>query len=410
VAWVDLIEINEIELPCHKVEHGRLSVDLPTVGGPMKNLTLMLAIALLPGLIGCSDEGTRSTTQGKGDVAAGKAIAERECKGCHGLDGKGVAPAIPHLAAQRDRYLLASLREYKEGKRTHAALRDVATHMSETDAQNVAAYYASLPHVAPAGKQDAQLVSLYENGKRVAAACIGCHGNEGNSTTAGTPSLAGQQPRYFITATHEYLNGLRETSPMHALIRDVNRLDLESVALYFASQTPAQRSAPPFGDPKAGEPKSAVCGGCHGSHGVSSDAATPSLAGQDPVYLVRSTKAYRSARKHEAMQRAVAGLSDADINDIAAFYAVQKSKPAEKGQALIQDLTDKCNRCHRTDVDNPVMAIPNIRGQDKDYLIMALRAYRDDRRESSVMHKMSLPYGDAVIESLASYYATSPAK
>jgi cytochrome c553 len=39
---------------------------------------------------------------------------------------------------------------------------------------------------------------------------------------------------------------------------------------------------------------------------------------------------------------------------------------------------------------------------------MALRAYRDDRRVSSVMHKMSLPYGDAVIESLASFYASRP--
>jgi cytochrome c553 len=62
------------------------------------------------------------------------------------------------------------------------------------------------------------------------------------------------------------------------------------------------------------------------------------------------------------------------------------------------------------DTSNPAIAIPNIRGQDKDYLVMALRAYRDDRRQSSVMHKMSLPYGDSIIESLASFYASRPAK
>jgi cytochrome c553 len=56
------------------------------------------------------------------------------------------------------------------------------------------------------------------------------------------------------------------------------------------------------------------------------------------------------------------------------------------------------------------MPVPKIRGQDQDYLVMALRAYRDDRRESSAMHKMSLPYGDALIESLASYYAGQPPK
>jgi cytochrome c553 len=110
------------------------------------------------------------------------------------------------------------------------------------------------------------------------------------------------------------------------------------------------------------------------------------------------------------MQRAVAGLSDKDIENIAAFYAIQKSRPAEKGQTLVQELTDKCNRCHGPGTDNPAIAIPNIRAQDKDYLIMALRGYRDDRRESSVMHKMSLPYGDSIIESLASSYASQPAK
>ena len=56
------------------------------------------------------------------------------------------------------------------------------------------------------------------------------------------------------------------------------------------------------------------------------------------------------------------------------------------------------------------MAVPKIAGQDRDYLVMALRAYRDDRRESTAMHIMSLPYGDAVIQAIASYYASQPAK
>jgi cytochrome c553 len=51
------------------------------------------------------------------------------------------------------------------------------------------------------------------------------------------------------------------------------------------------------------------------------------------------------------------------------------------------------------------MATPNLNGQNRDYLIMALRAYRDDKRESSVMHKMSLPYSDTMIEAVATHYA-----
>ncbi len=39
---------------------------------------------------------------------------------------------------------------------------------------------------------------------------------------------------------------------------------------------------------------------------------------------------------------------------------------------------------------------------------MALRAYRDDRRESSLMHKMSMIYSDSMIEGLAHLYSNQP--
>jgi cytochrome c553 len=54
--------------------------------------------------------------------------------------------------------------------------------------------------------------------------------------------------------------------------------------------------------------------------------------------------------------------------------------------------------------------MPKIKGQDKDYLVMALRSYRDDRRESSAMHRMSSIYSNAIIEDIASFYAIQPAK
>jgi cytochrome c553 len=386
----------------------RTSDDRKPSGLPMKRLMLGLALSLA--LIGCSQNEPAKPTQPAADAAAGKALAERECKGCHGLDGKGTIPAIPTLAGQSERYLIASLAEYRDGKRSHAALRDLSTRLSDADARNLAAYYAGLPPI-PSDSAGAPLVSPYENGRRAAAPCASCHGEDGNSKTPGTPSLAGQQPGYFVVAIREYLTGARQTAPMHMLVRDMGHLDLENVALYFASQTPAERPPPPpFGDPAAGEPLTAVCGGCHGFRGVSEDSLTPSLAAQDARYLATVIQAYRATRKHEAMQRAVAALTDKDIENIAAFYSMQKSRPAENGQRLVQDLTDKCNRCHSPGVDNPAMAIPKISGQDKNYLMMALRAYRDDRRESSVMHRMSLPYSDTVIDSIASFYASQPPK
>ncbi|MDH3561872.1 MAG: cytochrome c4 [Gammaproteobacteria bacterium] len=379
----------------------------------MKHILLVIVLSVV--LLGCSDK-KDSTTPSKSekvavaDLSAGKTFIEQKCTGCHGLDGKSAAPAIPHLAGQRESYLLAALMAYKNGHRTHAALKDMAEHMSDADARNVAAYYAGLSPVASAPVKDAQLESPYEKGKTLSAACAKCHGADGNSKTPGIPSLAGQQPRYFVVALHEYLDRERKKSPMHTMLPGLGKLDMENLALYFASQTRVPHPTPSFGDPAAGEPLSAVCGGCHGSHGVSTDSATPSLAGQDPSYLVDAIKAYRTTRKRESMRLYITGLSDKDIQNIAAFYAIQKSKPAEKGETIVQDLTEKCERCHSVKIDNPAMTVPKINGQDRDYLIMALRAYRDDKRESTTMHKMSLPYSDSIIESIASYYANQPSK
>ncbi|MBI4194137.1 MAG: c-type cytochrome [Betaproteobacteria bacterium] len=375
----------------------------------------MLAIAMSVALIGCMEQekSTAKPAAGKqpaADVGAGKVIAERDCKGCHRLDGGSAAPAIPILAAQREDYLFASLKAYRDGKRVHAALRDMTGHMSEADLRNVAAYYAGLPPVQGAPAKDAQPMSPYERGKALAAACGKCHGEDGNSKTPGVPGLAGQQPRYLIIAVQEYLQAERKKSPMHSMLPGLERMELESVALYFASQEPAQRPAPPFGDPAAGQPQSAVCGGCHGPNGVSVDTATPSLASQDPEYLVNAIKAYRTTRKRERMREYVVSLGDRDIENIAAFYTVQKSQAAEKGEGFIKELADKCNRCHNPDAATPGMVVPKINGQDKDYLVMALRAYRDDRREVSMMHRMSLPYSDSIIESISSFYAGQPAR
>src|ERR1035441_10045053 len=98
---------------------------------PMKHLLLAMFLSVV--LIGCSDESTPQK-QTAADVRAGKVVADKECKGCHGLDGKGTAAGIPNMAGQRGRYIMAALQEYKEGKRVHAALQAIpAPFSAETD-------------------------------------------------------------------------------------------------------------------------------------------------------------------------------------------------------------------------------------------------------------------------------------
>ncbi len=365
-----------------------------------------LGIVLPLVLIGCGED--TKTAMVPPDIGAGKSVAEAQCVGCHSLDGRGRAPGIPHMAAQVDQYLFESLVAYKEEKRTHAALRDMTKELSSAEIRNVAGYYASLPPLEGVAEMKPEdLMSPYEKGKAQAGVCANCHGDDGNSKTSGTPSLAGQQPLYFVSAVRAYLDGRRSISGKE-MLRELSHVDIESLAMYYATQTPARRDAPTFGDAAAGEPLSARCGGCHGARGVSHDTATPSLAAQDPLYLVGAIKAYRDrSRQHDGM---LIDDTDKEIANLAAFYATQQSASAESRPITAPELAAKCNRCHGAEVKNPTMAIPKISGQDKDYLVKALRAYRDGKRGSSMMHRMSLPYSEAIIESVASLYANQPAR
>ncbi len=55
------------------------------------------------------------------------------------------------------------------------------------------------------------------------------------------------------------------------------------------------------------------------------------------------------------------------------------------------------------------MPVPSLHGQNRDYLIKVMKAYRGDDRGSSMMHKMSAGYSDEMIEAIAAHYAGRPA-
>lgn len=76
------------------------------------------------------------------------------------------------------------------------------------------------------------------------------------------------------------------------------------------------------GDAAAGKTKSATCAGCHGPAGISQNDMWPNLAGQKEGYLMAQIKAFRDGqRSNPMMSPMVAALSDADIADLAAYYA-----------------------------------------------------------------------------------------
>ena len=79
------------------------------------------------------------------------------------------------------------------------------------------------------------------------------------------------------------------------------------------------------GDAAAGKAKSASCAGCHGAAGMSSNPMWPNLAGQKDAYLVKQMKAFRDGQRNDPMMSPMAKpLSDADIDNLAAFYSSLK--------------------------------------------------------------------------------------
>lgn len=91
--------------------------------------------------------------------------------------------------------------------------------------------------------------------------------------------------------------------------------------------TPAFSAAP--GDPEAGREKAQTCVACHGADGNSENPIYPIIAGQYRDYLARALTDYRSgARNNPIMLGFVAGLSDEDILDLAAYFSQQDSRLA----------------------------------------------------------------------------------
>jgi cytochrome c553 len=78
-----------------------------------------------------------------GDPAAGRQKAQM-CAVCHGPMGISGAPDAPNLAAQPALYLSAQLRAYRSGERKHEVMAVMSKTLSDTDIDNLAAWFSSL--------------------------------------------------------------------------------------------------------------------------------------------------------------------------------------------------------------------------------------------------------------------------
>jgi cytochrome c553 len=136
-------------------------------------------------------------------------------------------------------------------------------------------------------------------------------------------------------------------------------------------------------DLEAGRRKAEACAACHGADGNATIPGTPSLAGQ-PVYFTHwQLIKYRDGRRKDPQMTPLAEkLSDADMADLAAFYAAQptRRRPASLDPARVaagKQLAEvhHCASCHRPDLSGQQQAA-RLAGQDFDYLLRLLRGFK----------------------------------
>ncbi len=258
------------------------------------------------------------------------------------------------------------------------------------------------------------------DGKRVAeTTCAGCHGASGISSMRGVPNLAGQRPVYLYLELKAYRSGTRGTNEMTSIVRPLNDQALVQLAAYYASLEPAQPAAAPAGkavpakpDPvQAGKAAAAACAGCHGESGVSKMGGTPSLVGLDPQYLLAAMTAYKNGqRKNDTMKSMLAAVSETDMGNIALYYALQKparaQTPSAGDEVAGKAKAAACALCHGDKGVSTNPTIPSLAGQDAQYVVEALLAYKGGSRVDETMKTAAASIDERAAKDMAAFYAS----
>lgn len=255
-------------------------------------------------------------------------------------------------------------------------------------------------------------------GKRAAdGMCASCHGSNGISATKGVPHVAGQRPSYLYSKVKAYQAGTVTDPAMASAVKVLNDDALVKISAYYASLDPAapaaeaaSKTAAPLDPAAAGKAAASACAGCHGETGVSSMPGMPSLAGLDPAYFLAAMSAYKSGqRKDDMMKSIAASTSDADVKNMALHYALQKPAPAQTpatGDAAAgKAASAACASCHGELGVSRTPANPSLAGQDAQYFVAAMRAYKNGTRADETMKFAASTLDDTAMANLAAFYA-----
>ena len=158
------------------------------------------------------------------------------------------------------------------------------------------------------------------------ATCAACHGPNGNSQIAKTPSLAGQ-PKVFIENQLVLIReGLRDVPEMKGVMTGIADETIIALAKHYAAQPLTPKSAPMNQDKVrlgAATSKKMLCGTCHLADYAGQN-QVPRLSGQDEAYLLQAMKQFRDnpgPGRDTIMAASLYGLTDADLANLAHYLA-----------------------------------------------------------------------------------------
>jgi len=162
---------------------------------------------------------------------------------------------------------------------------------------------------------------------------------------------------------------------------------LEGAAALVAALLFFPAAAVPAADLQAIRSKAQTCFACHGAEGNSSNPAVPSIAGQPSQFIATALFFYRQGdRKDAQMSPVAANLTNADMNDLAAYFSGQEAAPprhrsdpakAAAGARLAQQFN--CVQCHARALVGQ-QHIPRLAGQQYEYLRTQLRGFKAGTR------------------------------
>lgn len=158
--------------------------------------------------------------------------------------------------------------------------------------------------------------------------CANCHGLSGTSHGNLIPNIGGQRERYLRQVLMEFKNGTRPSVFMERLAKGYTDQELAAVASHFSRMewVPSAQTTDPRLVERGKELAVERCTSCHGGLGSRGSETAPLIAGQWTEYLQDELAKFKSPqmpRPDPGMLAAVTGLSSADIEALAHFYASQ---------------------------------------------------------------------------------------